>query len=225
MMDGSDAARRPDSLAAELAGGDELRAEQALIAAAARLLRGDNPDVPEGFVASLFSHAVPEDLMQLDARQIAALGAGAWSLLSRRQPGAPLIRLDTAPAMAGPGHPRSSSILEIVNDDMPFLLDSVLGELAERGIGIRFVVHPIFSVERDAAGRLLAFKGREPTPGALRESFIHIHTERVEEESRRADVAAALEGVLADVRVCVQDWRAMMARVADVIADLKLAPP
>src|ERR1700730_9790437 len=225
MMDGSDTARQPDSLATELAGGDELRAEQALIAAAERLLRGDNPDVPEGFVASLFSHAVPEDLMQLDPRQIAALGAGAWSLLSRRQPRAPLIRFETAPAMAGPGHPRSSSILEIVNDDMPFLLDSVLGGLAERGIGIRVVVQPIFSGERDAAGRLLAFKGREPTPGALRESFIHIHTERVEEEPRRADVSAALEGVLADVRVCVKDWRTMMARVADVIADLKLAPP
>jgi glutamate dehydrogenase len=90
---------------------------------------------------------------------------------------------------------------------------------------VRFVVHPIFSVERDAAGRLLAFKGRESAPGALRESFIHIHTERIEEESRRTEIAAAIEGVLADVRVCVQDWRAMMARVAHVIADLKLAPP
>src|ERR1700736_2506452 len=114
MMDGSDTARQPDSLATELAGGDELRAEQALIAAAERLLRGDNPDVPEGFVAALFSHAVPEDLMQLDPRQIAALGAGAWSLLSRRPPGAPLIRFETSPAMAGALAPPRRSSLEIL---------------------------------------------------------------------------------------------------------------
>src|ERR1700730_7078254 len=116
MMDGSDTARQPDSLATELAGGDELRAEQAPLAAAEGLLRGDNPDVPEGFVASLFSHAVPEDLMQLDPRQIAALGVGAWSLLSRRQPRAPLIRFETAPAMAGPGEPRRSLNPEVVHD-------------------------------------------------------------------------------------------------------------
>jgi glutamate dehydrogenase len=222
-MDASDAARQADSLATELAGREELRAEHALIAAAERVLGGEKPDIPQGFVASLFADSVPEDLMQLDARQIAALAADAWSLLARREPGAALIRFETPSAMAA--HPRSSSILEIVNDDMPFLLDSALGELADRGIAVRFVVHPIFSVERDAAGRLLAFKGRESAPGALRESFIHIHTERIEEESRRTEIAAAIEGVLADVRVCVQDWRAMMARVAHVIADLKLAPP
>ncbi|HET7022058.1 MAG TPA: NAD-glutamate dehydrogenase, partial [Xanthobacteraceae bacterium] len=78
---------------------------------------------------------------------------------------------------------------------------------------------------RDDAGRLTAFKGTKPAAGALRESVIYVHIERIEEEARRAEIVEAIERVLADVRVCVHDWRAMMARVADVIAGLKANPP
>src|SRR6266540_2092273 len=120
---------------------------------------------------------------------------------------------------------RAESILEIANDDMPFLVDSVLAELAERGIDVRFVVHPVLTVERDGTGRLTAFKGTKAAAGALRESVIYIHIERIDEEARRAEIVEAVEQVLADVRVCVRDWRAMTVRMAEVIAELKADPP
>jgi glutamate dehydrogenase len=210
--------------AADLPGTDEQRAEAALIAAAGKILRSDNREVPEDFIAALFAHAVPEDLMRYDPRQLAELAADAWSLLAVRKPGMPKIRLDT-PGVAGHERLRSESVLEIVNDDMPFLVDSVLAELADRGIEVRFVVHPVLTVVRDDAGRLTAFKGTKPADGALRESVIYIHVERIDEEARRAEIVEAIERVLADVRVCVRDWRAMAARVAEVIAELKANPP
>jgi glutamate dehydrogenase len=210
--------------AADLPGSDEERAEAALIAAAGKILRSDNREVPEDFVAALFAYAVPEDLLRYDPRQLAELAADAWSLLAVRKPGVPKIRLN-APDLAGHERLRADSVLEIVNDDMPFLVDSVLAELAERGIEVRFVVHPVLTVVRDDAGRLTAFKGIKPAAGALRESVIYVHIERIEEEARRAEIVEAIERVLADVRVCVHDWRAMMARVADVIAGLKANPP
>jgi glutamate dehydrogenase len=210
---------------AEHSDADELRAEQALIAAAGRLLRAAAPAIPEDFTACLFARAVAEDLMRYDPRQLAALAADAWSLLAVRAAGTPLVRLEAPAATAAPEHRRSDSVLEIVNDDMPFLLDSVLGELAERGVTIRFVVHPVLTVTRDAAGVLTGFKGVQPVPGALRESFIHIHVEPIEAASRRAEIVAAIEQVLADVRVTVKDWRAMTARLADVIAGIRATPP
>src|SRR5215475_9856925 len=179
--------------AADLPGTDEERAEAALIAAAAKILHNGNQQVPDDFISGLFAHAEPEDLMRCDPRQLAELAADAWSLLAVRKPGVPKIRLDGHGAPAGQERPHSESVLEIVNDDMPFLLDSVLAELGERGIDVRFVAHPIFSVERDQAGHLTAFKG--------------------------------IEQVLADVRLCVADWRAMIARVKDTIAELESHPP
>jgi glutamate dehydrogenase len=199
---------------------DEAHATQALIAAACSVLDGEHRGVPGDFVAALFARAVPEDLMRYDARELAALAAEAWALLAVRKKGMPNIRL------ASPADAPGTSVLEVVNDDMPFLLDSVLAEVAERGLDVRLVVHPVFTVERDGEGRLTGFKGVQPgNSGGLRESFIHIHIERIGDEARRAEIAKALEQVLADVRAAVTDWRPMLRRVGEVIAELKTNPP
>ena len=81
---------------------DEQRGEEALIAAAAAILRGLNPDVPHDFVAALFSHAEPEDLMHFDPRALASLAGQAWSLLAVRTVGAPRIRLAPPSPALGP---------------------------------------------------------------------------------------------------------------------------
>jgi glutamate dehydrogenase len=210
--------------AANVAGNDEARGEAALIGAAGNLLRQENREVPADFIAGLFARAVPEDLMRYAARELAELAAEAWALMSVRKPGTANIRF-SSPEGTG-NHPRRKtvSVLEIVNDDMPFLLDSVLAELNERGIEAFLVLHPVFSVKRDAAGCLTAFSGTQPLDGALRESFIHLHTSRIDSEKQRADVVEALQRVLSDVRICVADWRAMLARVRETIAELKRQP-
>src|ERR1700731_1488584 len=204
---------------------NEQRAAEALIAAAAAILRGLNPDVPHDFVGALFSHAEPEDLMHFDPRALASLAGQAWSLLAVRTAGTPRIRLDPPSPAVGPRGRRDGSVLQIVNDDMPFLLDSVLGELSERGVEVRFVVHPVMCVIRDDAGRLLEFNGTRPLAGALRESFIHMHVESIDEEERRAEIVAGIERMLADVRAAVTDWRAMTARVVEMIERIKANPP
>jgi glutamate dehydrogenase len=204
---------------------NEERKEAALIAAAADVLVSTHREVPADFLTGLFAYAAPEDLSGYDPRQLAELAADAWPLLAVRKPGAPKIRLETPHLAMSHDRLRNESVLEIVNDDMPFLVDSVLAELAECGVDVRFVAHPIFTVERDAAGRLTAFKGTKPAAGALRESVIYLHVERIDEEARRAEIVEAIERVLADIRLCVQDWRAMLARVAEVIAELKSNPP
>src|SRR5262249_596934 len=160
-------------------------------AAAARLLEGAAPEIPRDFIAALFSHAAPEDLMHYDPRQLAALARAAWALLAVRKPGTATIRIESSAPVAELRHVRSDSVVETGNDDMPFLLDSVLAELAEHGLTIRFVVHPVFSVARDGDGRLVAFKGTHGASGALRESFIHIHLDPIE-EGRRAEIIAGL---------------------------------
>src|SRR5262245_21489918 len=118
--------------AADLPGTDEERAEAALIAAAGNILRRDNREVPEDFRARLCAYAVPEAIIRSAPRQLSELAAKAWSLPAVRKPGVPKLRLDSADP-TGHERLRNDSVLEIVNDDMPFLVDSVLAELAELG--------------------------------------------------------------------------------------------
>src|SRR5436305_2599416 len=211
--------------AADPTGNDEARGEAALIAAAGNLLRQENREVPADFIAGLFARAVPEDLMRYAARELAELAAEAWALMLVRKPGTANVRFNS-PEGTG-AHPRlkTVSVLEIVNDDMPFLLDSVLGALTERGIEALLVLHPVFTVKRDAAGRRIGFAGTQSLDGALRESFIHLHTNRIDSGRQRAEIVESLQRVLRDVRVCVADWRIMLARVGETIAELKRQPP
>src|SRR6266571_2971082 len=205
---------------------DEERAARRLIEQAGTILTGLYGDMPESFAAQLFARAAPEDLVRYEPRELAALAEEAWGFLKERKPGIPKIRFDTRDGPIGAERIKAVSIIEIVNDDMPFLLDSAMGELTEQGIEIRLVVHPIFTIERDNAGSLIGFRGEGPAVGAaLRESFIHIHVERVEDEARKAQVVRALEQALADVRVCVQDWRPMLTRVGEVIVEMRNNPP
>ena len=86
-----------------------------------------------------------------------------------------------------------------------------MGELTERGIGVRLVAHPIFAVARDGDGKLTAPPAEaraDSKGGSHNESFIHIHVERIDDAQKREESRSALEGVLADVRLCVRDWKA-----------------
>jgi len=190
----------------------------ALIDAATLLLAKRKSAIPDDFLAKLFGLVVPEDLARYTADELAGIAERSWSFLGERKAGTPKIRFEPAAAS------RDVSILEIVNDDMPFLVDSVVGEINHRGLDIRLFVHPVFIVERNDAGALVNFRASR-TVGGQRESFIHIHVDGVEDAAQRAEIVRALEAILADVRVCVQDWQPALARARSVIADLRTNPP
>jgi glutamate dehydrogenase len=194
------------------------QARESLAAAAAAVLAGRRRDIPRDFVVELYARAAADDLERRSPDELADIAEQSWSFLLQRPPAAPKVAFALRPASP------AIAVLEILNDDMPFLVDSVLGELGERALDVRLVVHPVFTVERDEGGKLTAFKGGRKGEGR-RESFIHIHLAGLEDEAQRAEIVRALEGVLADVRVAVQDWRAMLARASEVAAELKANPP
>ncbi len=198
---------------------NDSHAGAALLDAAAALLAKRRPDIPADFVAMLFGLAVPDDLDRYSAEVLAGIAEQSWAFLAERTAGVPKIRFE--PAASPPG----LAVLEIVNDDMPFLVDSVVGELNQRGLDIRLFVHPVFVVERDSTGRLTGFMPAPPAAGGSRESFIHLHIEGADDTAQRTEIVRALEGVLADVRVCVHDWQPMLARIRIVIAELRETPP
>ena len=193
---------------------EDRGASQTLISEAAALVARRWREFPPDFFSALYERAAPDDLERYQPEELAAIGEQAWTFLAERKPGTAKIAF--TPARLTP----DIAVLEILNDDMPFLVDSVLGELSERAVDVRLLVHPVFTVERDEAGRLTAFRGVRKGEGR-RESFIHVHVRGIEDAAQRADIVHALEDVLADVRVSVQDWRAMLARVQEVTADLK----
>ncbi|MBR2117247.1 MAG: NAD-glutamate dehydrogenase [Afipia sp.] len=178
---------------------------------------------PRTFVELLFDHTNIEDLANYDAASLAFLAEQAWEHVQRRTAGRADIRVINPMMPDG----REISVLEVLNDNMPFLFDSTMAELAEQGIEVTLVAHPIIAVERDEQGKLLRFYGETLTAGAKgeRESLIHFHITRLDADADRQRLIEGLTKTLNDVRACVTDWRAMRARVEQAIKAFNSNPP
>src|SRR5262245_36084827 len=133
---------------------------------------------PRGFAELLFEHSNIEDLANYDAASLAFLAEQAWQHVQQRTAGRADIRVINPMMPDG----REISVLEVLNDNMPFLFDSTMAELAEQGIDATLVAHPIIAVERDNKGKFLRFYGEALPEGAKgsRESLIHIHITRLD---------------------------------------------
>ncbi len=209
-------------MAVEFPGREEEGAAHAMIEGAGAMLHHRRSDIPASFVPHLFGRSAHEDLAHYAAEDIAALAERAWDFISVRTPGVPKIRCETL-HLEGASERKLVTVIEILNDDMPFLVDSVMGELAERRLDIRLVAHPVFGVRRD--GGRLAGLGTPDAAGTPRESFIHVHIDPVADAAARDGIVRALETVLGEVRLAVQDWRPMLERIKGIVDDLKTSPP
>src|SRR5437660_3605549 len=199
----------------------DARARATLIREAAGSMQPGK--TPQAFAELLFDHTNIEDLASYDAASLAFLAEQAWEHVQQRTTGSADIRVINPMMPDG----REISVLEVLNDNMPFLFDSTMAELAEQGIEVTLVAHPIIAVERDKQGKLLRFYGETLTEGAKgeRESLIHFHIARLDADADRQKLIEGLAKTLNDVRACVTDWRAMRDRVEEAIKTFSSNPP
>jgi len=172
------------------------------------------------FIAELYEHVPPSDLAARSPEDLCGAGLALWRFAARRQSGSAKVRVYN-PAGGRDGWSSPHTIVEIVNDDMPFLVDSVTASVNAGGREVRLVIHPVLSVARDEAGSLVAL---DPPTSGLRESWMQITITREPDHAEREALAARLEATLADVRSAVSDWRPMR-RALQAIAGEALAAP
>jgi len=177
-------------------------------------------DPPKWLPATARAHFLRNFFATVDAEDLAAAKAGklaaiAWSLLAfcrRRLPRQTLVRVFNA-TLAQHGYTSAHTIVEMVADDMPFLVDSIGLALARRGLGLHFLAHPILSAVRDASGLLRRLGPRAAGSDGVRtlESLQHIEIDRIVAAEELRDLEVEIARNLGDVRVAVEDWAQMQA--------------
>jgi glutamate dehydrogenase len=120
-----------------------------------------------------------------------------------RKAGVPNVAIESFTNGTG----RAALRIAIANDDMPFLVDSVAAAVANAGVAIDRLIHPVLDVTRDAKGELLTVSAERGTTDQ-RESYIYLETARADAKERRL-LEDRLKAVLQDVRFAVADWRTM----------------
>jgi glutamate dehydrogenase len=185
-------------------------------------LAGSERDELERFVARYYSQVDPEDLDERAPADLYGAALSHWNFARKREPGEALVRVFN-PSISD-GWQSTHTIIEIVNDDMPFLVDSVTMEVNRHGLTLHLIVHPIVVVQRDHDGKLIGVAAENATD-ARRESFIHVEVDRIVEPERHDALAADVARVLTDVRFAVADWKRMKAQLARAIAEIDERPP
>src|SRR5215510_8674908 len=180
-------------------------------------------DAVERFVNEYFQQVAPEDLMERRADDLYGAARSHWNFARKREPGKPKLRVFN-PTVEEHGWQSTHTVIEIVNDDMPFLVDSVTMEVNRHGLTLHLIIHPILSVERTADGTLTGVAA-DGAPEARRESFIHVEVDHIVEAERREALAASIARVLTDVRLAVADWKRMKAQLAKVVEEIDARPP
>lgn len=201
-------------------------------------------DMLLSYLQRYYLHTAPEDLNGRDPVDVFGAASSHYRLAENRPQGTANVRVHT-PTVEENGWTSSHSVVEVVTDDMPFLVDSVTNELSRQNRSIHLVIHPQVLVRRDVTGKLLEVltdgsgiprvpqgesrktTGAGATAAALPhdvlvESWIHVEIDRETDREDLKEITADLLRVLSDVRETVEDWdkmRAAALRIADGLED------
>ena len=178
-------------------------------------------DLAGRVIAEFYRHVPPDDVAGRSPRDLGGAALSLWRFAGRRRPGQAKIRVyNPEPDVDGWSSPHT--IVEIVNDDMPFLVNSVTAAVNAGDRVVDLVIHPVLAVDRDGGGRLREV--RDGDAAGLRKSWMQIEITREPDPAGLPQLTEALSGVLADVRAAVADWQAIRQTLHAVLDELP-GPP
>ncbi|WP_326765889.1 NAD-glutamate dehydrogenase [Streptomyces sp. NBC_01591] len=215
------------------------------VAAAGAEQERPGQDVLLSYLQRYYLHTAPEDIAGRDPVDVFGAASSHYRLAEMRPQGTANVRVHT-PTVEENGWTCSHTVVEVVTDDMPFLVDSVTNELSRQGRGIHVVIHPQVVVRRDVTGKLIEVlaegngiaagsNGRKNDAGAtdtkselphdaLVESWIHVEIDRETDRADLQQISVDLLRVLSDVRETVEDWDKMRDAALRIADDLPGEP-
>ena len=202
---------------------DELL-DKVLVRVREQLPEDQAPQV-EDFVRQYYAWIPLDDLADRSPIDIYGAAVAQWSFARQRTPGSAKIRVYN-PLFDENGWQSTHTVVEIVNDDMPFLVDSTRMAVNRQGYAIHLMLHPIMKVRRDGEGQLVeALPPDAEDEDAIPESIIHVEVDRQTEPEVLQELYDCIRSVLEQVRTAVEDWPDMRERVYNLVSELEEDPP
>jgi glutamate dehydrogenase len=167
------------------------------------------------FVGQYYRHVAREDLAARNVHDLYGAAMSHLTLAFDRQPGEPAVSV-YSPDFEAHGFGSAHTVVDVVTDDMPFVVDSVTTEVIRHGLGLHLTVHPVVPVRRDE-GRLVDTLDRhEAASGTSTEAYVHLEVDRQTDAAVLDDLTRDVLRVLGDVRAAVEDWSAMREQALTV---------
>jgi glutamate dehydrogenase len=212
---------------------DDLIAKAADLASGRKRAAGPPGTSVDQLLRAYYRHVAPEDVVERAEVDLYGAAMSQYKLAASRPQGTANIRVFTPSVAENGWSAEGHTVVEVVTDDMPFLVDSVTMELNEQSRSVHIVIHPQLLVRRDVTGQLQEIlladqerSTRDLPHDVFRESWMHIEIDRETEPEELDLVEQSLAKVLRDVREAVEDWRKMHGQAEQIVQELREnAPP
>jgi glutamate dehydrogenase len=173
----------------------------------------------ERFIRQYYRRVEADDLAERNLPDLCGAALAHLDFMREFRAGAPKVRAYN-PQTERDGWQSTHTVLEIVNDDMPFLVDSVTMEINRLGLSAHLTVHPVMRTHRDTAGGLMEILSSDGKQTGSFESVMHVEIDRQTAPEKLAELETGILRVLGDVHRAVEDYPRMkghMNRVIDAI--------
>lgn len=182
-----------------------------------RSLQGMQADAACKFLEHYAAGISTGDLATRSAEEVAAASLSLWSFAQERLPDRSRLRVFN-PRSGGVGWGNANTVLELINDDRPFLVESTLAVLQTFDLPVHVLVHPVMAVRRDDVGRLLDCDAGRP------ESMIQIIFGPETDASRLEVITHGVLSAMDDASAAVADTAAMHEELNRAFAGLPGGP-
>lgn len=196
----------------------KLRVDAVADFASERLKSGYSTEFGQ-FIQDLYRYATPDELAERPIDELYAAALSLWKYGAQRDKGKSKVRVFN-PTLEEHGWPENHTIIQIINDDMPFLLDSITSNLLEDGNDLHMLVHPIMQRLRNKNGHITT----EKDGVKVTESIMHIEITAMTDPEQIAALEAKLNNVLDFVRAAIDDWKPMLGQMDTVRKNLSSVP-
>jgi glutamate dehydrogenase len=178
----------------------------------------------ETFIRQFYGQVDPEDLAERSISDLCGAALAYLDFMAEFKPGAPKLRIYN-PQSQKDGWESTHTVIEIVNDNMPFLVDSVTMEVNRQGLTLHLIIHPVMKTKRDAKGGLSEILSREAGKNGASESIMHAEVDRQTAPEKLAELEAGILRILSDVRKAVEDYPKMKDNMNRLVAEIRKPYP
>jgi glutamate dehydrogenase len=185
-----------------------------------------DPSKLKTFVERYYRYVAAEDVAERQPNDCLGAARHHWKTAVTRPQGTAKVHVFTPTLEEHGWSAQGRTVVEIVIDDMPFLVDTASMAITERNLELQLMIHPQFVVRRDVAGTLQEVRDDAEASDdhdLVRESWMHLEVDRIADVAEHRALEEALQRVLNDVREAVEDWPKMHEKATTIAAELDAA--
>ncbi|MBA2653516.1 MAG: NAD-glutamate dehydrogenase [Gammaproteobacteria bacterium] len=205
---------------------DRKKIVKKVVACAKKRVESDEVKLLTSFIELYFSNVPIEDIAERSTKALFGAVCSHWNLLKTRKPHQSKIKIFN-PTEDKNDWQSTHTIVEVIHDDIPFLVDSLRMEINSLGYTIHLIIHSGgMKVYRDKAGHITTVLPIDSkATDAITEAPIYFEIDKQTDPQILNNLTENLQRILIDVQLAVNDWKKMQNRVGNILEEMVANPP